>query len=193
MIRHTIIFMAALSSPAMAESDSFGGDQLLYELSYHADYELSFVSKIVYACTGTSSPFIVADLPNPSFLVKQYVLGFRYGFVSANPYTGTRFPSTDDPRRPSYVAEIDAAEFIDQANRNALMDQVCDVFLWDAFEAYANAQFELSQYALEVLRQRDNNIDAEDFIEEVNPELVRLENLVNGDPRGSRDRSYTLD
>ena len=180
------------SMPSLAEEDRFNGDQLLYELTYDADYESSFVGYLLtFSCTGQAAPFIIAKLPNPSLVVKNYMLGFYYGGLNRNPYTGSRFPDSDDPRRPGTNASRAAEEMLVAARAGDSVDYLCDIFLWDAFEDYANAQVELTRYVVERLRETGREEDVAGFIAQVEPELRRLEKLVNGDPSGSRDWSGT--
>lgn len=181
------------TAPAVAQQDAFGGDQILYELSYGADYELAFVGHLLsFGCTGNAAPFIIAQLPNPSWTVKGYLLGFHYGFINPNPYTGTRMPEANDPRRPSTHAHQAVEELLEAARASESLDFLCDIFLWDAFEQYGNAQLELVQYAIDRLRELGREDDAVALAEDAEPQFRRLQRLIDGDPSGSRGWSYHL-
>lgn len=174
--------------------DQFNGDQTLYELSYAADFELDFVARLTSLCTGTAAPFIIAKFPNPSLQVKRKLLGFKLGFVSKNPYTGTRLSIgvVDDARRPARAAEIAAQKMASAANNSESRGYLCDAYLWDAFEHYANTQLELVKYAVEVLKKENRSSDLVDFLSDVEPLFARMQKLVNGDPNTSRKWSYDL-
>lgn len=181
------------ANEAKAE-DMFNGDQTLYELSYAADFELDFVARLTSQCTGAAAPFIIAKFPNPSLQVKRKLLGFKIGFVSKNPYTGTRLNiAADDSRRPARAAEIVAQQIVNAAKSSASRDYLCDAYLWGAFEDYANAQLELVKYAVEVLKKENRSSDLLDFLSDVSPLFVRMQKLVNGDPNMSRKWAYDLD
>lgn len=188
----SLVFL--LPSVSLAgEKDPFNGDQILYELSYAADFQHGYVARLTNLCTGVAAPFIVAKFPNPSFYVKRKLLGFRLGFISKNPYTGNRFnENTNDPRRPSSAAELAAKRMEDAANRSHSWDYLCDAYLWDAFEDYANAQLELTKYTIEILKRDSRSIDLADFLSDVEPLFARIKTLVNGDPRIDRKWSYNL-
>ncbi len=189
-----LVFLFPYESKAEANpNDQFNGDQILYELSYAADFELDFVARLTTFCTGAAAPFIVARFPNPSFQVKRKLLRFKFGFISKNPYTGTHFSEDKaDFRRPSRAAEIAAQKVTDVANSSGSRDYLCDAYLWDAFEDYANAQLELVKYAIEVLDKKNRLSDLADLRSEVEPQFSRIQKLVNGDPNTTRMWAFDL-
>lgn len=191
------VFLLAFLAPNACVADAkdqFNGDQTLYELSYAADFEFDFVARLTKLCTGAAAPFIIVKFPNPSLHVKRKLLGFKLGFVSKNPYTGARLNvDENDSRRPSRAAEVFAQEMAKAANNSASRDYLCDAYLWDAFEDYANAQLELVKYASDVLKKANRMSDLAEFLSDVKPLIVRIKKLVNGDPNTRRNWSYDLD
>lgn len=198
MIRSIMAFLVfiAISHSHVAiseESDAFNGNQTLYELSYAADFLSGYVARLTNLCTGGAAPFIVVKFPNPSLDVKQKLLGFKLGFIGKNPYTGTRLNvRSDDPRRPSTAADIAAQKMAAAATRAESWDYLCDAYLWDSFEDYANAQLELVKFALEILQQENRTSDRIQLLAEVKPKFDRITKLVNGDPNVNRRWTYDL-
>lgn len=192
-----LFFICLLPYSVKAEAnatDQFNGDQILYELSYAADFEFDFVARLTKFCTGAAAPFIIAKFPDPSLQVKRRLLGFKLGFISKNPYTGTRFSEgADDSRRPSRAADIAAQKVTDAANSSGSRDYLCDAYLWDAFEDYANAELELVKYAIDVLKKENRLSDLANFRSDVEPQFARIQKLVNGDPNTRRLWTFDLD
>lgn len=179
----------------MNQNDLFGGDQTLFELSYNADFFIGLVGSVAGYCTGLAAPFFIYKLPNPSFTVKQWMLGGRFGFIGfvyPNPYTGMRFGDDDDPRRPSTASGRVAKELIFIAEEAEAIGFLCDVRLWDFVQDYANSSLELVNYTIEVLTQEQRISDAQKLRETVDPQFIKIQNFVNGDPSRQRDWRYEL-
>ena len=151
------------------------------------------MARLTNHCTVAAAPFIIAKFPDPSLRVKRKLLGFKLGFLSKNPYTGTRLNvSSDDSRRPSRAADIAVQKMADAATRSESLNYLCDDYLWDAFEDYANAQLELVKYAVEILTRENRTSDLIEFPSDVEPLFARMKKLVNGDPNINRKWSYDL-
>ena len=78
------------------------------------------------------------------------------------------------------------------ATRSESWDYLCDAYLWDSFEDYANAQLELVKYAVEILHQENRTSDRIQLLAEVKPKFDRIKKLVNGDPNVNRRWTYDL-
>lgn len=198
-MRLASILCVVISLPAWAgdvdRKDQFRGDQVLYELSYNADFFHSLVIDVAGHCTGVAAPFFIFKLPNPSFEVKQVMLGGRFGFIGfiyPNPYSGKRFGNDDDPGRPSTASQRVAEELFVIAEEGEAVGYLCDVRLWDFIQDYATAQLTLVNYAINALGQEQRMLDAKKIYKTVDPLFEKIQQLVNGDPNRERDWRYEL-
>lgn len=191
-----LLFPLLARADGVEPKDQFKGDQLLYELSYTADFYIGLVTSLVGNCTGLAAPLFMYKLPNPSFAVKQVMLGGRFGFIGfvyPNPYSGKHFGGdSEDPRRPSTLSQRVADELFVAAQEGEVVGYLCDIHLWDLIEDYAGAQLALVNYALEGLALEQRDDDAENLILKVSPLFEKMQRFVNGDPNRERGWRYEL-